>query len=388
MDPVTAQTELPPADPTAVVGRRILAWVIDAVIIGVIAVVLFVNMASSQELGSSFEAELTCDLLNNGGSASNYVCINSDTTVILIEDGDLVLLLAVIGIYSLVTQLILPSITGFSPGKAMVGLRIVNQDTFETAGFVPNLVRWLLWIVDSAPWCLPLVGFITGLASKGHRRVGDMAASTLVIDKKWVGRPLPVPGVNTTAPVGMVAPAGAPGVAAPPFSPPPPPGGATTPPPPSGFPASPPAPTSPPAPPMTPPAAAPPVAPPATPPAPAPAPAPPTPEPAPPEPFSPAAEPPTTETPITEPPADATVAFPVVDAETPAEPAPATPSASDPPPPPAPAPAPEPPQPAPRPGIDAPQWDPARDTYIQWDPELSEWMEWSETQGSWIPISR
>ena len=39
-------------------------------------------------------------------------------------------------------------------------------------------------------------------------------------------------------------------------------------------------------------------------------------------------------------------------------------------------------------GIDGPQWDQARNAYIQWDPELSEWMEWSESGGRWIPISR
>ena len=42
----------------------------------------------------------------------------------------------------------------------------------------------------------------------------------------------------------------------------------------------------------------------------------------------------------------------------------------------------------PRPGVDAPVWDDARDTYIQWDPEIEEWMEWSESQGRWVPISR
>lgn len=58
---------------------------------------------------------------------------------------------------------------------------------------------------------------------------------------------------------------------------------------------------------------------------------------------------------------------------------------------------PEPPQPEPdpapapdpaHPGIEAPQWDEARNTYIQWDPELNEWMEWNEPSGRWIPISR
>ena len=47
----------------------------------------------------------------------------------------------------------------------------------------------------------------------------------------------------------------------------------------------------------------------------------------------------------------------------------------------------EPPAPAPRPGVDAPMWDDARDTYIQWDPELEAWMMWSESGGRWVPIS-
>jgi hypothetical protein len=51
-------------------------------------------------------------------------------------------------------------------------------------------------------------------------------------------------------------------------------------------------------------------------------------------------------------------------------------------------PAPPEPEPVAPPGVDAPQWDDARDTYIQYDPELAEWMEWSESQGTWIPISR
>jgi uncharacterized RDD family membrane protein YckC len=349
MNLVITQGYLPPTDPTAVIGRRIVAYLIDIFVAVVLFVVVFAIVAASDERSSAFEAEAVCDILN--GTDSGYTCINADTTVILVEDADLTTLVLVVGIYFLATQLILPALTGFTPGKAIVGLRIVDKETFEKAGFGKNLVRWLLWFVDSAPWFFPLVGLITGLSSNGHRRVGDMAASTLVIDKKWVGQPMAVTGVNSVA---AVAASPFPAVPAP-FAPATPPHGsaldAPQPPPPGAPPLMPPPPqaTSAPPPPTG-----------ATPPPPMPDIAP-VPAPTPPPPVEP---PPANVTePILEP-------EPVV---------PTTPPVA----PPAPA-----PQPETQPGIDAPQWDAARDTYIQWDPELAEWMEWNETVGAWVPISR
>jgi len=240
---VTTQTALPPADPTAVVGRRVVAYMIDGAILVVLMVALFASLASSEDQGSVFEAELVCDLIN-AGPDGNHLCIAADTTTILISDGDLALIALIGLLYGFVTQMLLPSITGFSPGKAMAGLRIVHQDSFQRAGIGANLVRWLLWIVDSAPWCFPLVGLITGLSSTGHRRVGDMAAKTIVIDKKWVGRPIAIPGLNavapftppppaaTAAPLGALAPPTGPAIGAS-FPPPPPPQ-------PQGFPSAPP----------------------------------------------------------------------------------------------------------------------------------------------------
>ena len=363
MDPVIPQTSAPPTDPTAVIGRRTAAWVIDFVLLSVITIVAFTNMASSEELLSPFAAVRVCEEINDG--TSGYACIPFDNVAVLIQNSDLLIVLGIIAVYGLVTQAILPGITGFSPGKAMVGLRIVKPETFEKAGLGSNIGRYLLWIVDSVPWCFPLVGLITGLSSNGHRRVGDMVAKTLVIDKKWVGHPLPVPGVNS---VPMMVPSPTPAVAAP-FgapsaapalptgssvtSPPPPPGSTPPPPPAFGTPPPPPGgamPTPPPPPPIgdptiAMPAAPPSIAPPATPPAPPVAPMPPTPV----VPVSPL------------PPATMLI--------------------------PEPAPEPE-PEPVAQPGVEAPQWDDARDTYIQYDPELAEWMEWSESQGTWIPISR
>lgn len=42
------------------------------------------------------------------------------------------------------------------------------------------------------------------------------------------------------------------------------------------------------------------------------------------------------------------------------------------------------PAPTAKPG---PQWDEARDTYIQWDPELQSWMQWDDTAKEWTAIA-
>ena len=102
---------------------------------------------------------------------------------------------------------------GGSVGKLLFGLRTVDKNTGAVAGFGKSFVRWILWVVDGFPYCLPLVGLITGLSTKGHRRVGDMAAGTLVVGKASVGTPPAYPG----------GPVGAPPVGG--WSPPPPPGG-------------------------------------------------------------------------------------------------------------------------------------------------------------------
>ena len=350
----------PPSDPTAVFGRRVVAWLIDAVIAIVIVIVTFATLAESQDVGSSAIASEICSVINDTEDSS--ICIESGSTVILAEGGDIGTMILVVLIYFFASQVVLAALTGASLGKLLVGLRVVDKNTFAKAGFGKQILRWILWIADGfgyIPFVVwpPVVGGIVALSSKGHRRVGDMAAGTLVVDRKMVGQPVAVPGANDL-----------PAIANP---------GAvygTPPPPPTG----------------PPPAAPPPIAPPvAAPPSEQPVTEPPPTEPPPTQPpaddLPPPIPPPDATTPLEAPPPDATTPLeaPPPDATTPLEapaevPPPPPPAAPEPPPPPA-------PEPAARPGIDAPQWDEARDTYIQWDPELQEWMEWSESRGALDP---
>lgn len=398
-------------DPTAVTGRRIGAFLIDAVIGGILVLLVVMATFTNTEFESEAAAELQCDLINN---LTDDMCIQAGSTVFVGLSDDVGLaILTWIGASTLLTMII-PGITGWSPGKLMLGLRVVDKNTFEHAGFGKNLLRGLLWFIDSFPWFAPLLGGISMFASDGHRRVGDHAAGTLVIAAHAVGTPVPIANETQTGqfPVHTAPPPPSSDAIA---SPPPPSGPPVSPPPPSGPPPasvapSPPPPSAPavsiPPPPSGPAVDSPPppsepsdVEPPAS----------TTAAPPPPSAAQPPVFPPPTTAPVEDaPPPPTDVDQPVEDqpptaSETPESPdapidpsppaataeEPASPAEESAPPAEPPTAMPDsPPEPSARPGVDAPMWDDARDTYIQWDPALEEWREWSEPDGRWIPISR
>ena len=344
------QTYAPPRDPTAVMGKRIGAYVVDIILAWVVYVVIFLALGDSANTGG-FDP---C-----GFSDSPDLCFTVGDNTYFADGGDAAVIILVPVLYWLAVNVLMQGATGQTPGKAIFGLRAIRRDTGEICGFGKAFVRSILWIVDSFPYCFPLVGLITGLSTNGHKRVGDMAAGTAVVGKGDVGTPLDGgaaydTGQQWAAPVGGYGTAAAP---PPPggYAPPPPQGYA--PPPPQGYaaPAAQDFGTPDPAPPAQEWAA--------------PEPAPPaqdfgTPDPAPPAqewaaPTGPAfgatapdpvAEPPTIQAP--EPPAEET---PVVQSNQP-------------------------------PVTSEPQWDAARNTYIQWDPVLAAWMQWDEPAQRWKPI--
>ena len=302
-----------PADPTAVFGRRCFAYIIDFVILFAVGVTAISSLATLDEVDDPAVAAEICEHyedLNNGD-----VCLDLESAVFVFEANKFNTLGILILAIAVLNSVIISTITGGSVGKLAVGIRVVDKSTFERAGFLKHLLRWILLIVDTFPWFLvvPLTGLILGLVSRGHRRVGDFAAGTLVVKKSHVGRPTLVPGVNEAA----VSPMGLPGLWDPPIQPPP------TQPPPT-------------------------------------------------EPIAPS---PITEQPTTAvDPAPDTSGVPEPHAGGAPEPTPEPDVASQ--------------AQASQPGVDAPMWDEARDTYIQWDPQLEAWVEWSESGGRWIPISQ
>ena len=202
------------ADPTAVIGRRVVATLIDgALVIGPTIALATSQMEyiTRERVGSRFDDY--CDLYTE---RFNGTCVQigdrayfSDTTA---NPGGL----GFFGL-SIILLVVLQGLTGWTVGKLLTGLRTVKEDG-SPPGIGRAFARWILLLIDGLP-CIPLVGFICALSTQGHRRVGDMAAKTFVVRSRAAGQPILVPGL-TTAP-GAPGGHGDPGAwGAPPVGPP------------------------------------------------------------------------------------------------------------------------------------------------------------------------
>lgn len=201
-------------DPTAVFGRRFLALLIDAALILIPTFLV---------LTATFEYMAVDDLRVNGepGTGEEFceaylderggLCLNAediDERVYFTDEGTG----ASTALYwgaTIAMLVVLQGLTGWTVGKLITGIRVVQEDG-RPPGFVKALVRWLLWIVDGFPYFLPLVGFIVGLTTVGHRRVGDMVAKTFVVRASAAGSPVVVPGLTAPPPMGPTGGWGAP----------------------------------------------------------------------------------------------------------------------------------------------------------------------------------
>lgn len=179
--------------PTKVVGRRVVAWLID-VILG-FAVFFGLFIAFAEQFDSFFDQSFRFESENGEAllilNDSAYLLTGSDaTTVNLIS-------LA----FWVMNLVVLQGLTGASIGKFIAGARVVRPDG-SPCGVGRAALRWILWIVDGFPYFAPLVGFITALSSQGNRRVGDMAAGTYVVAASAAGRPVDVGGAGMGAGAG------------------------------------------------------------------------------------------------------------------------------------------------------------------------------------------
>ena len=93
-----------------------------------------------------------------------------------------VLLLYVVGHYGFAQGM-----RGLTVGKAGMKLRLVNG-AGQNPGVVPSLMRTALFLVDG----ILFIGVLLMVGTPGHRRFGDTAAGTFVVDAGAAGEPLPV----------------------------------------------------------------------------------------------------------------------------------------------------------------------------------------------------
>lgn len=138
------------APPEKVTGRRIVAALID----GLLLTAVFVGLAAAT---GNAEAE------------------DGTFSVSLTGVPFLVFLLVFLGYYVL-----LESRTGQTLGKRIMGIRVVAEQGGGAPSTGQALGRTLLRIVDGLP-VLYLVGLVAVAVTRKDQRVGDMAANTLVV---------------------------------------------------------------------------------------------------------------------------------------------------------------------------------------------------------------
>jgi RDD family len=213
--PAPGTSYAPPAygghDPTAVMGRRVGAWIVDTVIVAAPAAALITSDLEYLEEGD-LDGQSGVDFCEDYMDQTDGVCVDVGDRVYFSDGLPAAPWLVGLGV-SLLFLVLLQGLKGWTPGKLLFGVRTVGEDG-QAPGLGRALVRWLLLIIDGL--CLGLVGFIVALTNRGHRRVGDMAAKTYVVGKEYAERPVVIPGVTPSyaaypGPPGTPGPPGAPG---------------------------------------------------------------------------------------------------------------------------------------------------------------------------------
>ncbi len=88
--------------------------------------------------------------------------------------------------------------SGQTPGKRMVGLRVLMRDG-RPVGWGPSLIRNLLRVVDALPGAYT-VGLVSVLLSPDFQRLGDLVAGTLVVHVEPRTGPQDLPEAEALAP--------------------------------------------------------------------------------------------------------------------------------------------------------------------------------------------
>ncbi|WP_344620518.1 RDD family protein [Dactylosporangium salmoneum] len=132
-----------------VVGRRVLATIIDLVVAGLFGAALLPVFGEDMQAG-----DFSYTALSNTG---RFVVL----------------------LFIIVYHGVLEGTTGRTLGKLATGIRVVDEATGATPGLGKAFLRSVLLVIDGL--FIYLVAMIVILTNDRRRRLGDMAAKTLVV---------------------------------------------------------------------------------------------------------------------------------------------------------------------------------------------------------------
>jgi uncharacterized RDD family membrane protein YckC len=134
-----------------VTGRRVLATIVDAILLGLLFTVLSMVFGTTSAEGGAVSASL--------GTL-----------------GTLIYLVLAFAYYTLMEGYL-----GQTVGKMLLGIKVVREGTGDVPGLGATAIRTVLRIIDGI--FAYLIAFIVVLISGKNQRLGDMAAHTLVVRK-------------------------------------------------------------------------------------------------------------------------------------------------------------------------------------------------------------
>ena len=134
-----------------VTGRRVLATIVDGVVIAVPVTLVAVLFGAASAAAGQASASLS-------GLPALFSFVLAFGYYILME-----------------------GYLGQTLGKMLLGIKVVREDTGGVPGLKAAAIRTVLRIVDG--FFSYLVAFVAVLASRKNQRLGDMAAHTLVVRK-------------------------------------------------------------------------------------------------------------------------------------------------------------------------------------------------------------
>ncbi|MEO7996771.1 MAG: stage II sporulation protein M [Gemmatimonadaceae bacterium] len=167
------------------VGSRASAAIIDYLICIVTVVLTFVLIAQFAVRGAATRATTTMS-----------------TAWVLAIAG--LLQFAILWLYYVLFEALMD---GQTPGKRIMNLRVV-RDGGLAVNFEASAIRNLVRIVDMQPGFMYAVGMISLMANSRGKRLGDMAAGTLVVKEDVISQPIskrPVAARSADAPLAIAA---------------------------------------------------------------------------------------------------------------------------------------------------------------------------------------
>ena len=139
---------------TQVIGRRVLATILDVLLLGIVGSLLTAPGALIDGLGSGQTSDVASGVLFSLGSLAALLITFAYFTIME-------------GRY------------GQTLGKMALGIKVVREDDGRVPGIRAAVLRTLMRIVDSIGSYL--VAFVVALVSGKNQRLGDMVAKTLVV---------------------------------------------------------------------------------------------------------------------------------------------------------------------------------------------------------------